>query len=203
MSSSYCETLFFSIRIKLHKFCFKSFAHFYTHDSSCITQRLSMRGTREYKLWHLSKCMYNWTRDWNAKSGDIYKPLLLYISTYQNNAMVTYSLRRVCGDRTATLIPQTVQRPYGFYANRTATLRFLARRKVIASLAVCLTWHWTFFRNRNAATPQPYRKCIVRSPYGDRMMTYGLTLSWVPRKSYGGLAAAVRRPYGDRTVNLW
>ena len=57
------------------------------------------------------------------------------------NAMVTYSLRRVSGGRTATLAPQTVRRPYGFYANRTATSRFLARRKVIASLAVFLTWH--------------------------------------------------------------
>ena len=55
------------------------------------------------------------------------------------NAMVTYSLRRVCGGRTTTLVPQTVRRPYGFYANRTATLRFSARRKVIASLAVFLT----------------------------------------------------------------
>ena len=36
-----------------------------------------------------------------------------------------YSLQRVCGGHTATLFPHTVQQPYVFYANRTATSKFL------------------------------------------------------------------------------
>ena len=64
--------------------------------------------------------------------------LMLYVSS---NAMVTYSLRHVCGGCTATLAPQTTRRTYVFYANRTATSRFLACHKVIASLVFLLTWH--------------------------------------------------------------
>ena len=81
------------------------------------------------------------------------------------NAMVTYSLRRVCGGRTATLVPQTVRRPYGFYTNRTATSRFLARRKVIASLAVFFNLTLNFFSE--TAMPQR-RNHTAKSPYGGR-----------------------------------
>ena len=41
-----------------------------------------------------------------------------------DNAMVTYSLWRVCHGGTATLFPQTVRRPYSFYANYMTTSRF-------------------------------------------------------------------------------
>ena len=78
--------------------------------------------------------------------------------------MVTYILRSVCGGRTATLVPQTVLRPYGFYANRTATSRCLARRKVIASL-VFLILTLNYF-SETAMTQ--HRNHTTRSPYGGR-----------------------------------
>ena len=78
--------------------------------------------------------------------------------------MVTYSLRRVCGGRTATLVPQTVLRPYGFYTNRTVTSRFFARRKVIASLAF---FNLTLNFLSETAMPQR-RNHTARSPYGGR-----------------------------------
>ena len=117
--------------------------------------------------------------------------------------MVTYSLRCVCGGRTATLVPQTVRRPYGFYANRTVTSWFWARRKVIASLAFFLLDIKLFQKPqyRNAATtPQGHRKVA----YGRLAMAVRwhavFTLSWVPRKSYGGLTASLRRPHGALTA---
>ena len=128
-----------------------------------------------------------------TRSFDVFFDLRL--NKRLSNDMVIYSLRRVCGGRTATLVPQTVQRPYGFYANRTATSRFLARRKVIASLAVFLKLDNKLFSE--TAMPQPHRKITVRGPYGRLAMTMRwhtvFTLFWVPRrKSHGGLAAAIR-----------
>ena len=115
--------------------------------------------------------------------------------------MVTYNLRRVCGGRTTTIVPQTVRRPYGFYASRTATSRFLTRRKVIASLAVFFNFTWNFFSE--TAMPQR-RNHTARSPYGRLALAVRrymvLNLSWVPRKSYGGLTASLRRPHGALTV---
>ena len=119
--------------------------------------------------------------------------------------MVTYSLRRVCGGRTTTLVPQTVRRSYGFYANRTATSRFFTRRKVIGSLAFFFSSTLNFFSE--TAMPQPHRKVTVRWPYGRLAMAVRwhtvFTLSWVPRnraaasrRPYGGLMAPLRRPYG-------
>ena len=119
--------------------------------------------------------------------------------------MVTYSLRCVCGGRTATLAPQTVRRPYGFYANCTATSRFLARRKVIASLAVFFNLTLNFFQK-----PQ-CRNHTARSSYGGR--TVALRLPWggirflpclgclenhtaASRRPCGGLTAPLRRPCG-------
>ena len=113
--------------------------------------------------------------------------------------MVTYSLRCVCGGRTATLIPQTIRWLCGFYTNRTATSRFLARRRVIASLAIFLTWHKTLFQK-----PQPHRKCIVGLSYGCRTVYARwhmvFTLFRVPRKSHGGLTASLQKPYSDLTA---
>ena len=122
-----------------------------------------------------------------------------------SNAMVTYSLRHVCGGRTATLISQTAQRPYGFYANRTATSHFLPRRKVIAILAFFLTSHKTFFRNRNAATtPQGQRMVALQCPWGG---IYGfcpvLSAEKIVQRPHGVLVVASRRPYGGRTAILW
>ena len=95
-----------------------------------------------------------------------------------------------------------VRRPYGFYANRTTTSRFLARRKVIASLAVFFKLTLNFFSE--TAMPQPHRKVIVRWPYGRLAIAVRwhtvFTLSWVPRKSYGGLTASLRRPHGALTA---
>ena len=51
-------------------------------------------------------------------------------------ASVTYRLRRVCGSRTATLVPQNVQQPRGFYANPMATSPFNAHRNVIAGFTI-------------------------------------------------------------------
>ena len=46
---------------------------------------------------------------------------------------------------------------------------------------------------------QPHRKVTVQWPYGDLAMAVRwhtvFTLSWVPRISYGGLTAALRRPH--------
>ena len=120
------------------------------------------------------------------------------------NAMVTYSLQCDCGGHTATLVPQTVRRPYGCYANRTATSRFLAHRKVFASLAFFLTWHQTV---SETAMPQ---RCnhTARSPYGGRTVAlrwpWGgiqfLTCLWYlenrtagSRRPHGALRAAVRQ----------
>ena len=115
---------------------------------------------------------------------------------------VTYSLRRVCGGRTATLAPQTIRRPYGFYANRTATSRFLACRK-FTSLAVFFKLDIKlFFRNRNAATLQPHRKVIVRWLYGRLAMTVRwhtvFTLSCLENRT-----VASQRPCGGLTAPLW
>ena len=121
-------------------------------------------------------------------------------------AMVTYSLRRVCEGSTATLVPQTVRRPYGFYANCTATSQFLARRKVIASLAFFFDLTLYFFRNRSAVTAGPHSKVTVRWPYGRLAMAVRwhtvFTLSWVHRKSYGGLTTPLRRPYDKLATDV-
>ena len=95
--------------------------------------------------------------------------------------MVTYSLRRICGGRTATLIPQTVQWPCGFYTNRTATSPCLGclENRTAASRSPC--------SGRTVTLRRPYREqpwgCrtvaphpdphswIVRSPCGRRMTT--------------------------------
>ena len=120
--------------------------------------------------------------------------------------MVTYSLRRVCGGRTATLVPQTVRRPYGFYINRTATSRFLARRKVIASLAFYFNLTLNFFSE--TAMPQPHRKITVRWPYGRLAMAVRAGIRFLPclgclenrtaasRRPHGGLTAPLRRQRG-------
>ena len=119
-------------------------------------------------------------------------------------AMVTYSLRPVCGGRTATLVPQIVRGPYDFYANRTATSWFSAHSKVIASLTSFLNFTLNFFSE--TAMPQ-HRNHTAKSPYGGLAMAVRwhtlFTLSWVPRKSHGGLTASLRRPHGVLTANLW
>ena len=145
------------------------------------------------------------------------------------NAMVTYSLWRVCGRSTATLIPQTVRRPSVFYANRTATSRSLASRTGIASLAVfCYLDIKLFIKNHNAATPQPQHQVTVggltvalRWPWGgirflpclgclenrtaaSRRPCAGLTAPL--RQPYGKLVVVtktMRVPYGRRAVPLW
>ena len=77
-------------------------------------------------------------------------------------ATVTLPLRRACGVFAVAVspkIPKTVRSPHGRrtveYANRTATSRFIARRKGI-------------FRNRNAVDRNPAASKIARSPYGGR-----------------------------------
>ena len=113
--------------------------------------------------------------------------------------MVTYSLWCVCGCRTATSITkphggltvfmQAVRLPHGFYltARSLQALRFLnltlnffqkpQRRKHASSASQChrtvaVKWHTVFL------------------------------LSLVPRKSYGGLTASLRRPHGALTAPL-
>ena len=52
--------------------------------------------------------------------------------------------------------------------------------------------------------PQSHLKVTVRWPYGRLAMTVRLhtvfTLSWVPRKSYGGLTVSLWRPHGALTA---
>ena len=118
-------------------------------------------------------------------------------------AMVTYSLRRVCGGRTATLSPQTVRRPSGFYANCTATSRFLARRSVIASLAFFFNLTLNFFsetampqrRNHTAMSSYGGRTVALRWPWGD--IRFLPCLGCLENRT-----AASRRPYGGRAANL-
>ena len=123
-------------------------------------------------------------------------------------AMVTYCLRRVCGGRTATIVPQTVRRPYGFYTNRTATSRFLARRKVIVSLVVFFNLTLNFFsetampqrRNNTARSPCGGRTVVLRWPWGGIRFLPCLGClenhTAASRCPCGGLTAPLRRPYG-------
>ena len=151
-----------------------------------------------------SYCRMRWSDLWHHMAfGDT-----RHDTNNMANVMVTYSLRRVCGGRTATLVPQIVQRPYGFYAKRTATSRFSTRSKVIASPTFFLTWHYTFFRNRNPTTPQPHRKVTVRWPCDGRAVAYVFlpclvcleNRTAVSRRPWGGLTAPLRRPYGKLVV---
>ena len=77
---------------------------------------------------------------------------------------------------------------------------FLARRKVITSLAFLFNLTLNFFRNRNAATQQPHLKATVWPRYGGHAMAVKwhtfFTLRWGPRKLHGGLTASLRRPHG-------
>ena len=141
--------------------------------------------------------------------------------------MVTYSLQRVCGGRTATLVPQTMRRPYSFYANHMATLRVWVCCKAIASLAIFFTWHQFFSetvipqrRNHTARSPYGVRTVALRWPWGgipflpclgclenrtavSRRPCAGLVAPL--RRSYGKLVAAattVRSPYGHLPVTL-
>ena len=59
----------------------------------------------------------------------------IHVKIHNSNAMVTYSLQRVCGGHTVTLIPQIIWWPHKIYASHVVISRLLARRKVIASLA--------------------------------------------------------------------
>ena len=121
-------------------FCFAVLCCGYTLTDFPISIRLT-----SLALWQSSDCpsaskatlmnmdkyfMWNhYERLHNHNKANRNKTVCIFLGIYCR-------LRRVCGGRTATLVPQTVRRPYGFYTNRTATSRFLARRKVIASLAV-------------------------------------------------------------------
>ena len=134
------------------------------------------------------------------------RKVITSLAVFFNNTMVTYSLRRVCGGRTATLVPQTAWQPYGFYA------RFLARCKVIASLASFFNLTLTFF----SETAMPQRpNHTARSPYGGRAVTlrWPWAIIWflpylgclenrtaASRRPCGGLTAPLRRPYGKRVV---
>ena len=117
-------------------------------------------------------------------------------------AMVTYSFRRVCGGRTATLTPQTVRRSHGFYANRTVTSQFLAHCKVITSLVVFFkTWNFTFlYRNCNAATPHSHRKVTIRRPYGGLRWPWGDMRFLLCLGCRENLTASLRRPHGALTA---
>ena len=78
---------------------------------------------------------------------------------------------------------QTVRRPYGFQP--------------------CGFFNLTLNFFSETAMPQR-RNHTSRSPYGRLAMTVGwhtvFTLSWVPRKSYGGLTVSLWRPRGALTA---
>ena len=119
--------------------------------------------------------------------------------------MVTYSLRCVCGGRTMTLVPQIVRRPYGFYANLTATSWFLARHKVIASLAFFLIYIKLFqkpqCRNHTARSPYGGRAIALRWPWGGMRFLPCLgclvNRTAASRRPHGALTAAVRQTCGS------
>ena len=112
--------------------------------------------------------------------------------------MVTYSLRRVCSGRTATLAPQTIRGLYGFYANHTATSRFLACSKVITSLAFFFNLTLNFFSE--TAMPQRHCKVIVRWPYGRLVMAMRWHTVLPCLGCLESRTAASRRPHGTLTV---
>ena len=81
---------------------------------------------------------------WNQSMLGVWKCGVISVTSYwQHDAPVnvTYSLRRVCGGRTATLVPQTVRRPYGFYANRTTTSGIFSTPQGHRKTCIFLTWH--------------------------------------------------------------
>ena len=98
------------------------------------------------------------------------------------------TLRFLCkpyGDLTVFSTPQGHRKPCGFF---NLTLNFFQKPQCLNA----------------ATTPQPHRKVIVRWSYGRLAMALRwhtfFTLSWVPRKSYGGLTAALRWPHGALTA---
>ena len=106
--------------------------------------------------------------------------------------MVTYSLRRVCGGRTVTLVPQT------------AASRFLCKPYCDLTLfstpqgnrKPCVFFNLTLNFFSETAMPQCCNH-TARSPYGGH--TVALRHSFYPvlgaQNSYGGLTAALRRPH--------
>ena len=71
-------------------------------------------------------------------------------------ASLSYSLRRVCGDR-RPLIPKSVRRSHGFHPSRVATSEFLLATRLWQALQ-CFNLTLIFWWKRNATTPQPRRK---------------------------------------------
>ena len=125
--------------------------------------------------------------------------------TALRDAMVTYSLRRVCGGCTAILVPQTVRRPYVFLCKLYGDLKGFSSPQCHRKPCRFFQLHINlFFRDPNATTPQPHRNVTVWWPYGGLAMgvmwNTVFILSWVPRKSYGGLTVPFRRPYGKLVV---
>ena len=95
-----------------------------------------------------------------------------------------------------TALMQTVRPPHGFEraARSSQALHFF------------LTWHKTFSETRMSQR----RNHTARPPYGGPTVAFAMavrwhtvfTLSWVPRKSNGGLTAVLQRSHGTLTAAI-
>ena len=122
---------------------------------------------------------------------------------------VTYSLRRVCGGRTATLIPKTVRRPRVFFM--LAEWRLIVfcspqcHRKPCDFFKVYIK---LFLRNCKAtATPQvtsqDHRTVVLRSLWGDVRFwpCFGcLEDHTAASRWFYGVRKVIRLPYGRRNI---
>ena len=67
---------------------------------------------RSLELWYLQNRLGSSPKEDVATNSLRISAIGLKFSGMMNSIMITYSLRRFCGGRTATLIPQTIRRPY-------------------------------------------------------------------------------------------
>ena len=147
---------------------------------------------------------------WQFSSKPLPSPKLSYLILKSNgidldlltNAMVTYSLRRVWGGRTATFIPLTVRRPYSFYGSRMLTSRILLATRSSQTL-LFLYLDIKLFQN-------PRRRCQAASAQqGSRAVT-GLAMGMRWQRVFTGFSpfrgclenrtAAVRWLHGHRKI---
>ena len=105
------------------------------------------------------------------------------------------------GDRTAAVRCQILQNrtaavrsPYDFYGHRTVAVAFFTHRTMPLEV---LTRSYNFSRHRTMFQPQTAsygrRTAAVRRPYGDRTVAAGLSLQRAN-------ISIVRLPYGHRTI---
>ena len=110
---------------------------------------------------------------WPRINGDLSPP---------NRTATLWFLCKPYGDLTVFSTPQGHRKPCIFFIN--LILNFFQKPQC----------------HNAATTPQGHRTVAARSPCDGREVAYVFTLSWVPRKSYGGLTASWRRPHDTLTA---